>query len=149
MTASLSFPPDDLRASDAEREEAAEVLRTAAEQGRLDVEELSGRLDRVYAAKLHRELAEVVRDLPVAAPAATPAEPVLRPSPGSPLLARARGYLAVGLLLVAIWALTGAGTFWPVWFLVFGLFGVIGHKGGHGSCARRRARGREHGSVYV
>ena len=53
-----------LRASDAEREQHAELLREHAAQGRLTVDELEERLDRVYAARTVGELAPVVGDLP-------------------------------------------------------------------------------------
>ena len=54
----------DLRASDAEREHHAELLREHAAQGRLTVDELDERLDRVYAARTVGELSPVVADLP-------------------------------------------------------------------------------------
>src|SRR5690606_32055326 len=42
--------PSELRASDADRERVAEVLRQAAAEGRLDLNELDERLGLVYAA---------------------------------------------------------------------------------------------------
>jgi hypothetical protein len=56
-------------ASDAERERVALLLRDAAGEGRLTLEELAGRLDWAYGAQTSRELEFVTRDLP-AAPAA-------------------------------------------------------------------------------
>jgi hypothetical protein len=53
-----------LRASDADRERVAEILRQAAGDGRLTLEELDERLDAVYAAKTYAELEPVTRDLP-------------------------------------------------------------------------------------
>ena len=53
-----------LRASDAEREHHAELLREHAAQGRLTVDELDERLDRVYAARTVGELTPIVSDLP-------------------------------------------------------------------------------------
>ncbi|HEX6444593.1 MAG TPA: DUF1707 domain-containing protein, partial [Streptosporangiales bacterium] len=52
-----------LRASDADRHRAAELLRDAAGDGRLGLDELDDRLERVYAAKTHAEIAPVVADL--------------------------------------------------------------------------------------
>jgi len=108
----------DLRASDADRERAAERLRAATAEGRLSAEELEERLELALAARTEGELAALVADLP---PAAEPA-----PAPGA---SRSRGwggrarFVAVSVLLVAIWALTGAGYFWPVWpILGWGLF---------------------------
>ena len=64
-------------------------------------------------------------DLRVAYPPSEPpvAEPVLAsPSRVDPEL---RSFLATSVLLVAIWALTGMGYFWPVWpILGWGVFAV-------------------------
>jgi len=56
--------PASLRASDKDRESAAEVLREAAGEGRLSMTELDERLDAVYEAKTYAELEPIVRDLP-------------------------------------------------------------------------------------
>jgi Domain of unknown function (DUF1707)/Cell wall-active antibiotics response 4TMS YvqF len=53
-----------LRASDADREEAAAVLNSALAEGRLTVAEHSERLDAIYEAKTHAEIAPLVDDLP-------------------------------------------------------------------------------------
>lgn len=65
----MSSPPavpdrGNLRASDADRERVADVLRQAAGDGRLTMEELDQRLDAVYAAKTYAELEPITRDLP-------------------------------------------------------------------------------------
>jgi hypothetical protein len=59
-------PPDDkaMRASDADREQVAEVLRAAAGDGRLTLAELQDRLEALYAARTYGELEPVVSDLP-------------------------------------------------------------------------------------
>jgi hypothetical protein len=68
--------PRHLRASDADRERIANVLRDAAGDGRLTMAELDERLDAVYAAKTYAELEPITHDLPataaVYAPAASP-----------------------------------------------------------------------------
>jgi Domain of unknown function (DUF1707)/Cell wall-active antibiotics response 4TMS YvqF len=56
-------PLPELRASDAEREQAAEVLRVAASEGRLDVEELEDRLSSAYSATTRRELERLIADV--------------------------------------------------------------------------------------
>ena len=58
--------PDEaeLRVSDAERHQVAEVLRHAAGEGRLDIDELEQRLEAAFAAKTYGELEPLVRDLP-------------------------------------------------------------------------------------
>ncbi|MET7514386.1 DUF1707 domain-containing protein [Streptomyces sp. NPDC005480] len=57
-------PQTDLRASDADRDRTAEILREALAEGRLTAEEHSERIDGVYRAKTHAELEPLVRDLP-------------------------------------------------------------------------------------
>jgi hypothetical protein len=53
-----------MRASDADRERVANVLREAAGDGRLTMDELDERLDAVYAAKTYAELEPITHDLP-------------------------------------------------------------------------------------
>nr|WP_307821811.1 DUF1707 domain-containing protein [Streptomyces coffeae] len=55
-----------LRASDADRDRIADILRDALAEGRLDPEEHAERIDAVYRAKTLGELEPLVRDLPVA-----------------------------------------------------------------------------------
>jgi hypothetical protein len=55
----------ELRASDADREHHAELLRRAAGEGRLTIDELDERLDTVYASRTHRELTRLVADVVV------------------------------------------------------------------------------------
>lgn len=53
-----------LRASDVDRERAAERLRTAATHGQLDIDELDERLTAAFAARTRAELAPLTADLP-------------------------------------------------------------------------------------
>jgi hypothetical protein len=55
--------PDDLRASDADRDAAAARIRVAATEGRLDPEELDGRLSAVYSARWCSELTRLTADI--------------------------------------------------------------------------------------
>jgi hypothetical protein len=52
------------RASDAEREQAVELLQAHAVDGRLTLEEFADRIDKAYAARTRDELDELKRDLP-------------------------------------------------------------------------------------
>ena len=54
----------DLRSSDAEREQAFERLSEHAAAGRLTLQELEDRVERVYAAKTRSELEVLTGDLP-------------------------------------------------------------------------------------
>jgi hypothetical protein len=65
--------PRNLRASDADRERVANVLREAAGDGRLTMDELDERLDAVYAAKTYAELEPITHDLPGAGATYVPA----------------------------------------------------------------------------
>ena len=121
----------DLRASDAERELTVAGLSAHAADGRLDADELEARVEAALSARSTSELARLEADLP--------------PRRGRPgrrsfaLTQEVRAYLRVLALLVTIWALTGAGYFWPVWpALGWGIGLVL-----PGGCrARGRARGR-------
>lgn len=66
----------DLRASDADRDVAADILCAAVADGRLTLAELDERLEDVLSARTLRELARLISDLPgsrFAGPAARPA----------------------------------------------------------------------------
>ncbi|NNN34205.1 DUF1707 and DUF2154 domain-containing protein [Streptomyces sp. S3(2020)] len=56
----------ELRASDADREQVAEVLRDALADGRLDMEEFEERLEATFKARTYGELTPITRDLPTA-----------------------------------------------------------------------------------
>ena len=55
----------ELRASDADRERHADVLRKAAGEGRLTMDELDERLTTVYESRTHGELQRLVADVVV------------------------------------------------------------------------------------
>lgn len=107
--------PPAQRASDAEREAVAAVLRRHVAEGRLDLDEFSDRLDDVYGARTNAELEATLSDLPDLPPDEEdePDEGVLRAREGF------RGhlvrYLIVNLFLVGIWLVTDAGHFWPAY----------------------------------
>ncbi len=69
-----------VRASDAERDQAAEVLRVAYAEGRLTRAELDERADVAYAAKTRADLRDLTSDLPGAIPAQ---QAHRRPAPGA------------------------------------------------------------------
>lgn len=104
----------DLRASDAERDRAVEALREHAQAGRLSSEELEQRVELALTATTRADLAVLTRDLP---------------EPRRPAVARGYpGVVPIAVLLVAIWALTGAGYFWPLWPLLWFAFARAGHR---------------------
>ncbi|MFE5031545.1 DUF1707 SHOCT-like domain-containing protein [Streptomyces sp. NPDC056683] len=79
-------PVAELRASDADRDRIADILREALAEGRLTADEHAERVEGVLSAKTVGELEVFIRDLPAAharpaAPAYTPVPP--RPTPGA------------------------------------------------------------------
>ncbi|MEU8479100.1 DUF1707 domain-containing protein [Streptomyces hygroscopicus] len=66
VSASAPVARAELRASDADRDRIADVLREALAEGRLQPEEHAERIDAVYRAKTLGELEPLVRDLPAA-----------------------------------------------------------------------------------
>ena len=56
--------PSRLRISDAERHQVAEILREAAGEGRLDLDELDSRLEATYSARTYADLVPITLDLP-------------------------------------------------------------------------------------
>ena len=119
----------DVRVSDADRERVVDELRAHAAEGRLTVDELEERVQRALGARTASELVALTRDLPERHASGPPASRWWeRPE--------LRTYLTVMALLVAIWALAGAGYFWPVWPAVgWGFFILTGPKG-RGRAAR-------------
>jgi Domain of unknown function (DUF1707)/2TM domain len=125
----------ELLASDADRERIAERLRAATAEGRLTSEELEERLESAFSARTGAELEPLVADLPA---------PVAR------TVARrerwdsdhVRAYIGVSIMLIAIWALTGAGYFWPIWPMLGWGIGVVADSGGRlrGPCGRRSSK---------
>ncbi|MEV7421003.1 DUF1707 domain-containing protein [Streptomyces sp. NPDC091212] len=65
--------PPAIRASDADRDRIADILREALAEGRLDADEHAERIDSVYRAKTVGELEPLVSDLPAAGAQARPA----------------------------------------------------------------------------
>ncbi|GGY76956.1 DUF1707 and DUF2154 domain-containing protein [Streptomyces nitrosporeus] len=73
--------PVGIRASDADRDRFADILREAMAEGRLTADEHAERVDLVYRARTLGELEPLVGDLPAGGGAARPAAP---PSPYGP-----------------------------------------------------------------
>lgn len=71
--------PSTWRISDDDRHQVAEVLRQAAGEGRLDLDELDERLEATYAARTYADLVPITHDLPVRRPPHAPLPPVQQP----------------------------------------------------------------------
>jgi hypothetical protein len=116
----------DVRVSDADREAVVESLRKHAGDGRLSLDELTGRIDEAYKAKTVGDLEVVQRDLPRAGYQ----RPTVTVVPTGPTVIRRRrrkrspawlaAYLAViNAAFVAIWLAGGVHHyFWPAWTIM-------------------------------
>ena len=118
-----------MRASDAEREHAAEALREHYAAGRLTSEELDERLEAAYRAKTGQELTELradLPDLPLSAQARRAELADRKAELRRRMLQHAGGAFTPFLICTAIWAGSGADSpFWPVWLLIFPLVFVV------------------------
>jgi hypothetical protein len=122
-----------LRASDADRERTAQLLREHHAVGRLTAEEFEARLEKVFAARTLGELDELLTDLPAIDLYQLPSAGIrpVRRRGGSGLERRADGALLPSLdatwggwvagsaLLVVVWVVIGiqvGGLAWVPWF---------------------------------
>lgn len=104
---------DGMRASDADRERAADVLRAAFGEGRIDNREHQRRIDAVMRAQTYGELRRLTEDLPQGAlPTAQPQYPVAQPYGMHPALRPPKEGLATAsfVLSLASFATCGATT---------------------------------------
>jgi class 3 adenylate cyclase len=117
----LPEPSSELRASDDDRQRTIALLRRAAGEGCIDLDELEHRIESTYDARTRGDLEAVTSDLP---DTFSPPPPSRRtdspPAHRNPLVLEDdefRGHLTVYCLvigmLIGIWLLGGAGHFWP------------------------------------
>jgi hypothetical protein len=108
----------DLRASDEQRDRAAQEIREHFAAGRLSDEELSDRVQAAYDARTQGELEALMADLPKlpVTRAQQKAEIALRRRElQRRLLQEAGGGSGAFLICTAIWVASGAsGFFWPI-----------------------------------
>ena len=121
----------DLRASDAEREQVIDLLRRHAGEGRITADELSERIDAVYAARTVGELLGPLADLPAEPPRA-PRRTAHRPPRRRPAFAAPLPLLGVAAVVLAA-SLTGA------WWLLWTLWPLLALTSGGGWGCHRRA----------
>jgi Domain of unknown function (DUF1707) len=127
-----SFSVPELRASDADREQVVAKLRDHAAAGRLEPAELEERVETALSAQTVGELEPLLADLP--GPALAPR----RDRRARRLPSAWARFARIAVVLIVIWAVTGAGYFWPAWPLAFlGFFALTG------GCGRHRHRRRE------
>ena len=135
---------DFLRVSDGERQAAADRLRAAHDEGRLDFSEYDSRLGQAYSSVTYADLDRLFADLPATAPAPSVARPPdmrqaleaavarqmarPRPAPDVPLILRILwiNWAVVVTINLAVWLVITVGSsepvyFWPVWLAVPGM----------------------------
>jgi hypothetical protein len=110
----MGEPPERLRVSDDERERVVSLLHRHGAAGRLTHDELDERVGLALGARTRADLERLTADLP-AEPG--PYRQVRRIKQRRELQTHAVVYLIVNLALIAIWAVTWQGFFWPVFSL--------------------------------
>lgn len=117
-----------VRASDADRERVAAILRGAAGQGLLTLAEVDERLAAVYAATYVTDLGPLTSDLPDGGRRFAPVDLAARSRARGLARAHLAGYVALVLLMAGIWVATGADHhFWPIWPALGMLPAVVSH----------------------
>jgi hypothetical protein len=109
----------DQRASDADREEVVELLRTAAGEGRIGHDELDERLARALSAQTYRQLHATIDDIPRDRGGRNRRTPQARRTVAtwSVNAVRNEPWLLVFLLPVLVITLTLAAIAMMVWFV--------------------------------
>ena len=134
----------EMRVSDRDRQAAADRLRLAHDEGRLDFAEYDDRLAAAYRAVHFADLEPLFADLPVSSGTLEPAHRPAPPAPRAPLAAHPAVrqmptalkvlwiiWASVVAINLTVWLLVGLGHgspvyFWPMWLLVPGaVLGVV------------------------
>jgi hypothetical protein len=106
-----------VRASDDEREHTAQLLQSAAAEGRLSPDEAGERLAAASTATYREELNQLVADLPLARERDFRGRP-LRPRLGAWWLWSAARFAFVATLVLSFWGFWGIRLFlWPLGLL--------------------------------
>jgi Domain of unknown function (DUF1707) len=125
-----------IRASDAEREQVAYIVRTAMGEGRLTLDEGEQRLTAAYQAVYRDDLAELTADLPENGQYALADLPEAKMAIARDTRRKAAvvgALLLAAMAMVGLWALSGAHVLWPGFLFFFFILGPL-------------ARGRHHDS---
>jgi len=124
-----------IRASDAEREEYARMVRAAMAEGRLPLEEGEERLFTVYQAVYRDELNPITADLPEGGRRALMNTPEYRRDAARHLRRHAGRVALLATVLVGIWALIAVLAhpvfFWPAIPIAILLIGLARHRAWH------------------
>ena len=143
-----------MRASDRDRQQVVERLRSALEDGRLTMDEYMDRMESAYQAVTYGDLVPLYADLPASSPVTAGPETAARAAAPSALFSWLGGlptalrvlwvkWLAVVSINVVVWALvSGTGGHlaypWPIW--VAGPYGAALFAASVGVALFRRSR---------
>jgi hypothetical protein len=118
------------RASDQDREQAAEQIRDHYAAGRLSDDELDTRVQAAYHAQTTAELQQLLADLPVLPEVRARQERAAlverRAHLQRRLFQQTGGSVIAFLVCTGIWLATGAhGQFWPIWVALVAVVGLL------------------------
>jgi len=123
-----------VRVGDRDRETTADLLSQALAQGYFDLTEYETRVQAAFAARSAEELRRVLADLPVEHLRRTDPRRIAARKSAARASVRFHlaGYAAMVAIVLAVWlaiALTtgSTGYFWPIWPILGGAMGVLGH----------------------
>lgn len=119
---------------DRDRETTADLLSQALAQGYVDLAEYETRVQAAFAAHTAEELRRVVADLPVEHLRRTDPRRIAARKNAARASVRFHlsGYVAMVAIVLTVWlaiALTtgSTGYFWPIWPILGGAIGLLGH----------------------
>jgi len=121
------------RVGDHDRAATADVLSQALAQGYFDLAEYETRVQAAFGAQTAEELRRIVADLPVAHLRRTDPRRIAARKNAARASVRLHlgAYAAMVAIVLTVWlavALTaGAWYFWPIWPILGGAIGVVGH----------------------
>jgi Domain of unknown function (DUF1707) len=121
------------RVGDHDRTATADVLSQALAQGYFDLAEYDTRVQAAFGAQTAEELRRIVADLPVAHLRRTDPRRIAARKNAARASVRLHlgAYAAMVVIVLTVWlavALTaGAWYFWPIWPILGGAVGVVGH----------------------
>ena len=121
------------RVGDHDRTATADVLSQALAQGYFDLAEYDTRVQAAFGAQTAEELRRIVADLPVAHLRRTDPRRIAARKNAARASVRLHlgAYAAMVAIVLTVWlavALTaGAWYFWPIWPILGGAIGVVGH----------------------
>jgi hypothetical protein len=148
----MTSPHRRIRASDAEREEYAKMLRAAMAEGRLTLTDGEERLATAYATTYRDELDPLTSDLPGYGRRALFETPEFRDKERQHLRRHTGRVVSIAAILVGIWVListvAGPTFFWPAIPIAFLLVGLFRHRAWHRYSEWQREVGQREGAGW-